>query len=119
MRKFVLVLLLLVFSGTANAGSWVRGDVSVIQEYGNYQNGKWEVLITLINQDWTHYSGADKCTERFRIKEGVLGVDSEIKNRMLSILLSAYMGSKPVGLWVDTSSTDGYCNIESVGIGMK
>ena len=105
------------FSVSVLAEQWVTGEIAKIQEYGAYSGGQYEILIKLNNQNWFGSGdGAEVCTERFRIKEGELGVTSDIKNRMFSMLLANHMASKSISLFVKTESGP-FCNVSVVGIG--
>jgi len=117
MKQIFFGFSLCLFSASLLAEQWVTGDVAKIQEYGAYSGGQYEILIKLNNQNWFGSGdGAEVCTERFRIKEGELGVTSDIKNRMFSMLLANHMASKSISLFVKTESGP-FCNVSVVGIG--
>jgi len=89
----------------AQANQWVFGQVQMLEDYGSYSNGFYEVLIKLKDQRWSGTGdGGANCTERFRVKIGEQGITENEKDRIFSLMLSAYMGGKNVGLFVDTTS---------------
>ncbi len=42
-----IILLTLGFNNTVSAMEWVYGRVSKVEDYGKYDGGKYQVLITL------------------------------------------------------------------------
>ena len=122
MIKITLLFSLLITAPSVLADNqWVTGDIERIQEYGAYSNSQYHVLISLKNMTWTdpqNGNGDENCIQRFRIKDGAEGVDSDIKNRMFSMLLSAYMAGKQVSLYVNTDTAP-YCNVIVTGVGDK
>lgn len=120
LRLFGFALLCAAFLGSpARANQWVTGYVSVLEDYGSYDNGAFGVLVTLTDKVWANPSGgspngATTCANSFAIVVGKAGVDENIKNRMFSILLSAGTARKKVKLWLDTSES--YCKVAIASI---
>jgi len=105
MKKLILVLIFSFMPIIAQADQWVFGNVQTLEDYANYGGGYYEVLIKLKDQYWGGAgNGATNCTKRFRLKIGPNGITENEKDRIFSLMLSAYMGNKPVVLFVDTSS---------------
>lgn len=117
-KNTLIFLTAITITFSANAGNqWVVGKLTKIQEYGGHSNNEYEVLLSLEEQSWSGTGdGTTVCTNRFRIKEGEVGVTSDIKNRMYSMLLASYMSGKRVSLYVTTGSAP-YCNVIATGIG--
>lgn len=117
MTKFVLASFLFFLPPVAQANQWVYGQVERVDDYGSYNNGFYEVLIKLKNQEWRGVGdGATNCTERFRVKIGEQGITDKGKDRLFSLMLTAYMGGKQVGLFVDPTSGP-YCLVQIGSIG--
>ncbi len=107
MKYALFILGFLYLSSASAANQWVYGKVDVLEDYGSYSSGSFQVLITLVEKQWGSGSPQDgeaNCTQRFRVMAGEEGVDENIKNRIFSMMLSAHMGDKNVGLYVNTST---------------
>jgi len=120
MKKILLCSLFVLLSTTSSAAmQWVTGGVEAIEDYAGYTNGTYGILIKLDNKEWIGSgNGATSCTKQFRLKEGKLGMTEESKNRIFSLVLSAHMASKKVGLYVD-DQTGPFCFVQIGRIGDK
>jgi len=117
MKQVIMFAFCLMLSSTASANQWVYGKVKMLEDYGAFQNSKFEVLITLKEKRWIgDKEGKTNCTHRFKIKVGQQGITEDSKNRMFSMMLSAYIADKNVGLYVDENSGP-YCSVEIGRIG--
>lgn len=118
MKKYFLRTLMLCMCSASNwvyANQWVYGDVSMVEEYGSYED--YQILITLVNQEWIGTKGGESaCTGRFSVEVGQEGVTDKIQDRIFSLMLSAYMGGKKAGLFVNPE-TGPYCKVQIGRIG--
>lgn len=112
MNKLIMILVMTVFPLVSQANQWVFGEVESLDDYGSYGNGIYQVLIGLKNMQWgAGGDGVTNCTKRFRVKLGEQGITENEKGRIFSLMLSAYMAGKTVGLYVDPASGP-YCLVQ-------
>jgi len=106
MNKYIAgLVVILLMPSYVSANQWVYGSVQTIEEYGAYGGGYYQVLIQLVNREWVGGgAGPTNCGGRFSVQVGQQGVTEEIKNRIFSMMLTAYTASKKVGLFVDENS---------------
>jgi hypothetical protein len=110
-----------MWSIPAFANQWVTGTVSQIEEYGGFNNGSFGIRVFIGNAAWVVIAGGStngpaNCTS-FRIVVGAQGVDENIKNRMYSMLLTAYTSHNPVSLYVETDTSGPYCYVAITSTG--
>ncbi|TVZ37410.1 hypothetical protein P886_1751 [Alteromonadaceae bacterium 2753L.S.0a.02] len=119
MKLILSFIIAILFPLTSYANQWVFGKVQIVEEYGQYGANQYQVLLTLTDQIWTSGSssnGATNCTDRFRIMTGEEGVTEEIKNRMYTMMLAAYMSNKKIGLYMNTEKGPG-CTVQVTRVG--
>lgn len=118
MKYLITFLVLFTISSFASANQWVSGKVNRLEEYGSFGGGNYQVLISLDEQLWdsSGTEGPTNCTISFSVTIGAQGVDEEIKDRIFSLALSAYMADKRLSLYVNTS-TGPYCKVQIGSIG--
>lgn len=115
MKKYIGIVLVsllfvVIFVPTTYANQWVAGNVRSISDYGSYGNEGYQILITLTNQTWHNGDTSDgeaNCIGNFRLMNGKEGVTEEIKNRIFTLMLSAYLAGKKVNLYVNTTTGPG------------
>lgn len=117
-KKGLLAAALCLFSQVSVAGDqWVHGKVQILEEFGSYSSGAFQVLITLKEKEWVGAgNGATNCTLRFKLRLDDEGVTEEKKGRIFNMMLSAYMADKKVGLFVNTTGGSS-CSVQIGKIG--
>jgi len=119
LERCVLAVVMLLSMSSVHANTWVYGKVVTLEDYGSYGNGYYQVLVTLKEERWpgSNESNASQvCTGRFRVVVGEQGITENEKDRIFSMLLSAYMADKSVGLYVNYDAGS-YCAVQIAKIG--
>jgi len=115
--RYIVVVFSIFMITPVFSMEWVFGRVSKVEDYGSYDNGNFQVLITLQNKSWPNNgTGATNCTHRFRVKTGVHGVTEKIKDRIFTLMLSAHLTERRAGLYIDPNSGP-YCTVQIGRIG--
>jgi len=103
---------LLFSSQLLHAGDYINvyGKVLTV-----YERGELGVLIKLKDKTWpvSGDEALDKCTA-YSLVNDMAGVTEDIKDRIFSVMLSAYMADKKIGLTADTTSN---CYIQQIKVG--
>ena len=102
----------------AHANDWVYGNVEFVDEYSSYGTGagEYQVMVSLKNKVWTVPAHASLCTERFRIVLGMEGMTEPVKNRLFSMLLTAYVTGARVRLFYNVTTAP-HCAVQLGSIG--
>ncbi|MEM9383897.1 MAG: hypothetical protein AAGA68_02480 [Pseudomonadota bacterium] len=111
--RWLLLAVGVVVSFSAHADRhWVEGRITRLEDYAGY-NANFGVLVELAEQEWFGAgNGATNCTHRFNLRVGVLGMTEASLNRIYSLLLSSYIASKRVRLYIDDNDYQGYCDVQ-------
>ena len=118
LRKFLWVVL---FSFTINnaayaaASEWVYGNVDLVDDYGAYNGGYFQVMISLSNRTNVGPLATQNCTGEFRVATGAEGVTEDIKKRIFAMALVAQLTGRKLRLYVDPT-TGPYCYVQIGGL---
>lgn len=117
-ERALLIAVLAISATTARANDWVYGNVSIVEDYGNYGSGagEYQVLITLSSKYWTVPADASVCTERFRVVVGVEGVTEDFKKRIFAMMVAARLSGERVRLFYN-KNTGPYCAVQIASMG--
>jgi hypothetical protein len=122
LKAFLASVALAYISIPTQANEWVSGTVSTVWDYGGSASTFGDILITLTQMRWFSQGGDTtdgqaNCTQRFRILNGVQGVDASSLSRFDAMLITAYTTQQPITMYVDTNSTAPYCAVAAVVLG--
>jgi hypothetical protein len=121
-KSLILAIMCIIqmWSMPAFANQWITGTVNLLEDYGGANSGTIGILAGLGNKNWLTgdtSNGPTNCQSLFRIVVGFQNIDENSKNRMFSMLLTAYTTHSPISLFVDTSTSSNFCYVQMVAEG--